>query len=220
MATALAGAFVRLLFVIGDDAPAATKAAAEAAAAAAANDAAMAPAPSVSHEFGALNTLLLVLVLGLCILSAYLVKAFKFYYLPESAAAILVGLIVGGFARLFSPSKDELDFLSFRPELFFFLFLPPIIFEAGYTLRKKQFFSNFWTILFYAVGGTLLSTFMVGGLTYGLGKMGIIPIDTHNPMEALCFGSLISAVDPVATLSIIGSPELHCNPLLYSLLFG
>lgn len=48
----------------GDDAPAATEAAAEAAAAAAANDAAMAPAPSVSHEFGALNTLLLVLVLG------------------------------------------------------------------------------------------------------------------------------------------------------------
>ena len=102
---------------------------------------------------------------GLCILSAYLVKAYKFYYLPEyvlnlpsfpclppscpssfppslppshprSAAAILVGLIVGGLARLFSPSKDELDFLSFRPELFFFLFLPPIIFEAGEEGRE------------------------------------------------------------------------------------
>jgi hypothetical protein len=36
-----------------------------------------------SHEFGALNTLLLVLTLGLCILSAYLVKIYKFYYLPE-----------------------------------------------------------------------------------------------------------------------------------------
>jgi len=47
------------------------------------------------------------------------------------------------------------------------LSLPP----SGYTLRKKQFFSNFWTILFYAVGGTLLSTFVVGGLTYGLGKV-------------------------------------------------
>lgn len=91
-----------------------------------------------THEFASLNTLLLVLVLGLCILSAYLVKVYKFYYLPESAAAILVGLVVGGMARLLYPSKDELDFLSFQPEIFFFLFLPPIIFEAGYTLRKKQ----------------------------------------------------------------------------------
>jgi len=43
-----------------------------------------------------------------------------------------VGLVVGGLARLVAPyNKAELDFLSFRPELFFFLFLPPIIFEAG-----------------------------------------------------------------------------------------
>ena len=39
-------------------------------------------------------------------------------------------------------------------------------------------------------------------------------------MEALLFGALISAVDPVATLSIMGNPELQCNPLLYSLVFG
>lgn len=40
-------------------------------------------------------------------------------------------------------------------------------------------------------------------------------IDTSNPMEPLLFGALISAVDPVATLSIMGSPELNCDPLLY-----
>ena len=34
------------------------------------------------------------------------------------------------------------------------------------------------------------------------------------------FGSLISAVDTVATLSILGNPELKCDPLLYSLVFG
>ena len=36
-----------------------------------------------AHEFGALNTLLMVVVLGLCVLSAYLIKEHKIYYLPE-----------------------------------------------------------------------------------------------------------------------------------------
>lgn len=39
-------------------------------------------------------------------------------------------------------------------------------------------------------------------------------------MEALLFGALISAVDPVATLSIMGNAELNVDPLLYSLVFG
>jgi hypothetical protein len=52
-----------------------------------------------AHEFGALNTLLIVVLLGLCILAAYIIKQNSFYYLPESAAAILVGLVVGGLAR-------------------------------------------------------------------------------------------------------------------------
>ena len=51
----------------------------------------------VLHEFGALNTLLLVIVLGMCIVCAYLIKEYRFYYLPESGAAMLVGLIVGAW---------------------------------------------------------------------------------------------------------------------------
>lgn len=37
---------------------------------------------------------------------------------------------------------------------------------------------------------------------------------------SLTFASLISAVDPVATLSILGSPDINADPLLYSLVFG
>jgi len=70
------------------------------------------------------------------------------------------------------------------------------------------------------VVGTVVSTFIIGYLTYAVGKLGWIDIDRHNPIEPLLFGALISAVDPVATLSIMGSPELNCDPLLYSLVFG
>ena len=131
-----------------------------------------------------------------------------------------MGIVAGGMAKLLYPSKAELDFLTLQPEVFFFLFLPPIIFEAGYSLEKTSFFSNFWSISLFAVFGTLISTVVVGYLVYWLGQSGMVTIDTDSPIEALLFGALLSAIDPVATLSIMGNPDLHVNPLLYSLVFG
>ena len=69
--------------------------------------------------------------------------------------------------------------------------------------------------------GTIISTFVVGISCFYAAKVKLIrDIDEENPMEALLFGALISAVDPVATLSIMGNSELNCDPLLYSLVFG
>lgn len=173
-----------------------------------------------AHEFGALNMLLFVVVLGLCILVAYSIKKRRVVFVHESAAIILVGILVGGLARLFFPA-DEVDFLTFDPELFYFLLLPPIIFNAGYTLRRKHFFPNFFPIVLFAVFGTLLSTFMIGYFTVLLTRYGVITeVDETDNLEALLFGASLSAVDPVALLSIIGDPELKCDPLLYSLVFG
>ena len=105
--------------------------------------------------------------------------------------------------------------------MFFFVLLPPIIFEAGYSLNWNQFFENIGAITLYAMVGTMISTFVVGGLSFYAAQVGLIrDVDNENPMEALLFGALISAVDPVATLSIMGNAELRCDPLLYSLVFG
>ena len=176
--------------------------------------------PEKSHMFGAVNVVLLCFIIGLCILASYLIKKFRCYRVPESAAAMVIGIIVGGIARLANPSAEEMEVLSFQPELFFFLLLPPIIFEAGYTLNKKGFFSNFTTIALYAVVGTLISTLVVGFLSYAVASAGWVQLDDHSPMEALLFGALISAVDPVATLSIMGNEDIAADPTLYSLIFG
>jgi len=131
---------------------------------------------------------------------------------------MLIGVAIGALVAFL---LNDLSLYQFSPEFFFFVLLPPIIFEAGYSLEKKAFFQNIGTITLYAMFGTIISTFVVGTLTFQFAVRGwITGISKTNPMEALLFGSLISAVDPVATLSIMNNPELQCNKLLYSLVFG
>ena len=170
------------------------------------------------HEFDAYTALLLNVTLIGCVLLAYYIKINRIYYIPESGAAMLIGVFIGGMARF---AVDDLTLFSFSPEFFFFVLLPPIIFEAGYSLKRKHFFDNIVAITLYAMFGTIISTFVVGYLTLYLARIGLISgTDKDNPMEPLLFGALISAVDPVATLSILGSPDLQCDQLLYSLVFG
>lgn len=91
------------------------------------------------HEFDAEAAFTLNLTIIACLLLAYMVKKFRIYSLPESAGAILVGVIVGGMAR-FTVDSENLELFEFQPEVFFFFLLPPIVFEAGYSLDRKGFF--------------------------------------------------------------------------------
>lgn len=104
----------------------------------------------------------------------------------------------------------------FRPNMFFLLLLPPIIFESGYSLHKGNFFQNIGSITLFAVFGTAISAFVVGGGIYFLGQADVI--SKLNMTDSFAFGSLISAVDPVATIAIFNA--LHVDPVLNMLVFG
>lgn len=83
-------------------------------------------------------------------------------------------------------------------------------------MKKSGFFSNFSTIILLAVVGTLIATFVTGGVLLWCGKVGLVT--ELSATEAYLYGSLISAVDPVATLSVFkknGAP-----PILFNLIFG
>ncbi|KAL0594800.1 Sodium/hydrogen exchanger 8 [Plecturocebus cupreus] len=110
------------------------------------------------------------------------------------------------------PKEEEM----FRPNMFFLLLLPPIIFESGYSLHKGNFFQNIGSITLFAVFGTAISAFVVGGGIYFLGQADVI--SKLNMTDSFAFGSLISAVDPVATIAIFNA--LHVDPVLNMLVFG
>ncbi|XP_077199513.1 sodium/hydrogen exchanger 7 isoform X2 [Paroedura picta] len=117
--------------------------------------------------------------------------------------------------------NDMLRKVTFDPEVFFNILLPPIIFHAGYSLKKRHFFRNLGSILAYAFLGTAVSCFIIGNLMYGVVKLMKLVgqlSDKFYYTDCLFFGAIISATDPVTVLAIFN--ELHADVDLYALLFG
>uniref|UniRef100_A0A8C5EL64 Sodium/hydrogen exchanger n=1 Tax=Gouania willdenowi TaxID=441366 RepID=A0A8C5EL64_GOUWI len=133
---------------------------------------------------------------------------------PESCLLIVVGLLVGGFIRLAGEQVPPV--LDSR--LFFLCLLPPIILDAGYFLPIRPFMENVGTILMFAVVGTLWNAFFIGGLLYAVCQIQPSELNQLELLHCLLFGSIISAVDPVAVLAVF--EEIHINELLHILVFG
>lgn len=147
-------------------------------------------------------------------------KVWKLTWLPESGATMIFGMIIGGIIRLSGASTADnssgVSLLGFDSVVFFLGFLPPIIFNAGYMINRRLFFANMGGIVALAFVGTAFSTLLVGLGLWGLGKAGL----SHDIslLETICFGSLISATDPVSTLAVF--TELRVDPTLFYLVFG
>ncbi|XP_047139467.1 sodium/hydrogen exchanger 8 isoform X1 [Hydra vulgaris] len=167
---------------------------------------------------GSMTIFFVLTVLGICIISINMLIKTNFIYLPESVAVVFLGALVGGCIKLLKTynlgnwQKEEV----FDPTLFFLVLLPPIIFESGYNLHKGNFFANLGSIVVFAVFGTIISAITIGCGVFMLGKAKIAYELTFR--ESFAFGSLISAVDPVATLAIFHA--LKADPLVKMLVFG
>ncbi|CAJ1933402.1 unnamed protein product [Cylindrotheca closterium] len=107
---------------------------------------------------------------------------------------------------------------SFPKEVFFFGFLPPILFNSGYELQREMFFRHIKAIGAFAVIGTLVSGFSTGFILYGVREAGWLGDFAPATLELLTFGALIAATDTVSVLGVLKSKQV--DPHLFNLVFG
>ena len=107
--------------------------------------------------------------------------------------------------------------MRFDTKFFFLVLLPPLIFEAGYTLHPTVFFQNADAISVFAFLGSLTSAISTGVLVYLCGVLGVSY--GFSLKSAMLFGALISSTDPVTTLSIFSEPDMIA-PDLHAIILG
>ena len=138
-------------------------------------------------------------------------------WIPDAVLYIIVGATTGGLLRLVA--KDIVaERLTFNNDLFLHILLPPIVFQAALKINKRSFRRDKFPIFCFAILGTAFSAVAIGFITHSLTTWSS---GTSLPLlDSLLFGSLISSIDPVATLGILSGVGVSERDTLYTLVFG
>ena len=130
-------------------------------------------------EFGVERAALLLLIAAVV---AILTQRFR---LPYS-----VGLVAAGIVLAFLPFSPQINLTK---TLLFTVLLPPLIFEAAFSLEWRQLSADLPLVLVLATVGVVLSAAVT---TAGMHFLSNWPWTS-----ALVFGALISATDPVSVIA-------------------
>ncbi|PSS01479.1 Sodium/hydrogen exchanger 2 like [Actinidia chinensis var. chinensis] len=167
---------------------------------------------STSDHTSVVSINIFVALLCACIVIGHMLEENR--WMNESITALIIGLCSGIVILLVTGGRSS-HLLVFSEDLFFIYVLPPIIFNAGFQVKKKQFFRNFITIMLFGAIGTLVSFAIIS-----FGAMKIFKnmnIGSLEIADYLAIGAIFSATDSVCTLQVLNQDE---TPLLYSLVFG
>ncbi|MBX3258128.1 MAG: Na+/H+ antiporter [Labilithrix sp.] len=119
------------------------------------------------------------------VLSGYCARVIPFP-LPLPLVQIGLGAIIAGVLH----HGVKLD-----PQIFFLLFLPPLLFLDGWRIPKDDLFRDKWTILELALGLVVITVLGAGFLLHWLIPAMPLPV-------AFALGAIVSPTDPVAVSSI------------------
>ncbi|MDD5770035.1 MAG: cation:proton antiporter [Candidatus Gracilibacteria bacterium] len=124
---------------------------------------------------------------------------------PYTVSLVITSLLIVPFVNLGYLSFIR-DF-SLTPDMLFYVFLPILIFESAYNINYKDLLKSIYSIFSLSIFGLILSV-----LTIATGMYYVFPLFGFNIPFLVCllFGSLISATDTVAVLTMfksIGAPK-------------
>lgn len=185
------------------------------------------------------GALVAVFILILFTLAEPIFKKLHFHYIHESGLCMLIGLLfacINFFFRSFG--TDISNSINFNGDVFFNLILPPIIFAAGYNLKRKGFYKYLLYIISYGLIGTIINFLLVAPITYIFSQYGLFGIShigekfqymlSEDPdlmsksisftiKEIILYAAVISATDSVAALTFVNESS---DPKLFPILFG
>lgn len=169
-----------------------------------------------ASQLEALAVLGQLVLLAVAISVGHHLRRKRVLWIGSAGAALLLGVIVGVLIRLARTAPLVRSWMVFQSEFFFLVLLPPIMFDACFNLDSRMFIKNIGSVCTLAFAGTTISTFAVGLTMWAAGHMGL-SFRLHF-LEALTFGALISATDPVTVLAIFQA--IGADPDLYMNVFG
>jgi CPA1 family monovalent cation:H+ antiporter len=122
--------------------------------------------------------------------------------MPYTVGLVVAGLIVG-----LIPHHPTIEL---TPSLVLFVFLPPLLFDGGWSADTKELGRNWAPITLLATVGVLLGI----GLSYAFLVFG-----AHLAAQtAIIFGAIVAATDPVAVLALFKT--LRITPGLLAIVEG
>jgi NhaP-type Na+/H+ or K+/H+ antiporter len=151
-----------------------------------------------------------VFTLGLicAVLVSIFVSSSRFFrkWLHESLAILVLGVAIGAMSHFVWGTLGLASLQSlFAPgqfsRVFYAVLFPFVIFNAGFTLKQRQFMRNIGSISTYAFVGTVFSSIVTGTLLWLAGRYS--HIGSADPIECLVFGALLSCTDTVATMAVL-----------------
>lgn len=101
---------------------------------------------------------------------------------------------------------------TFRTDVFFNVLLPPIIFNAGFSVKKKLFFANFVTLTLFGVLGTFISVAIISSGSHVLLQYLNLAHGRQAWGDSLALGTILSSTDSVATLQVLKPVGVVVDP--------
>ncbi|MGF6570275.1 sodium/proton antiporter, CPA1 family [Paraburkholderia fungorum] len=117
--------------------------------------------------------------------------------LPFKLPLPLVQIAIG--ALLAWPRLDL--HVSFNPEIFMLLFIPPLLFADGWRIPKREFFMARRAILMLALGLVFMTVLVVGYFVHALVPAISLPV-------AFALAAVLSPTDAVALSGIVGKDRI------------